>query len=320
MLDIIFEKLNKNSLLTKEEIIYLLNLDINSFEMSKIFNYSNSLSRKNFNNKGIIFAQIGLDNSPCSKNCNFCFFGAKHGLISETKELSLEEIKDKVQEFLINGVDEIFLMSTADYSFDKFLNIAREVRKIIPQNIKFVANTGDLKPQQISMLEEVGFTGAYHICRLGEEKDTDISIEERCQTLENIKNSSLELYYCIEPIGPEHTSEEIAEEILRGIKYETAVMAVMRRVPVPGTPFENYEKISEYELAKICAIVRSVFGNSIRAMGVHEPSLLSLIVGANQIYAEKGCNPRDIKKDTENSRGFSVEKTREFLKEANWNC
>lgn len=318
MFQTIFNKLQNNIILEKEEIIYLLNLDTYSEEINKIFLYSNKLSRKTFQNKGALFAQVGLDNSPCSKNCNFCFFGAKHKLLTEIKKLSLDEIKEKVTEFLDEGIKEIFLMTTADYSFEEYLEIAKEIKKMLPTGTKFVSNTGDLDVEQIAKLEEVGFTGAYHICRLGEGKDTDIEVERRCKTLEGIKNSSLELYYCIEPIGPEHTPEQIADEILRGLEYDTAVMAVMRRIPVQGTPLENSGKISEYELSKICAIVRAVYGNTIRAMGVHEPSLLSLITGANQIYAEKGCNPRDVKNNTEEGRGFSVQKAKIFLKEANW--
>ncbi|SKC39758.1 radical SAM protein [Maledivibacter halophilus] len=304
--------------ITKKEAKTLLNVDVYSKDMYNILACANVLSRKHFKNLGEIYAQIGLNNSPCSKNCNFCFFGEKHGLIKEIVNIEEEEIYRKVDNFIKSGVTEVFLMATADYDFEKFLAIGRKVRKIIPKEMKLVANLGDFNREMACELKKIGFTGAYHICRLREGEDTDIPKEERISTLSIIQQSDLELYYCVEPIGPEHTIDEIVEEIFRGLEYDASVMAVMRRIPVKGTPLEKAGQISELELSKICAVTRLAAGDSIRAMGVHEPSLLSLVGGANQIYAEKGCNPRDLKKETSDGRGFSAAMANKMLLEAGW--
>lgn len=98
--------------------------------------------------------------------------------------------------------------------------------------MRFVANVGDFDAEYAVRLKRTGFTGAYHICRLGEGKDTKLSPAQRIRTLDAVKKAGMELYYCVEPIGPEHTPEEIVEEIFRPKEYPVEVMAVMKRVCV----------------------------------------------------------------------------------------
>ena len=78
------------------------------------------------------------------------------------------------------------------------------------------------------------------------------------------------------------------------------------------------KEISAAELAKICAVAK-LFIKPRRAMGVHEPDELCLMAGANQVYAEASANPRDLCLNTEQSRGATMEKAINFLRESNWN-
>jgi len=132
------------------------------------------------------------------------------------------------------------------------------------------------------------------VFRLREGKDIGIDPEVRLQTLKAIRDSDLDLGYCVEPIGAEHSAEELVEEMFQGKEYGAVNHAAMWRVPVPGVPLAKIGKIPGMRLAKAVAVTRIVVGDSIRAMGVHEPRMLALRAGANQIYAETGPNPRDI--------------------------
>ncbi|NLA58874.1 MAG: radical SAM protein [Firmicutes bacterium] len=304
--------------LTWDDARVLMDIELGSEDMYLLMSCANSLSRKEFRNRGLIFAQVGLDSNPCSKNCGFCSLGARHGLMGPGHELSEAEVMEKVEAFVSAGIHDLFLMTTADYDFDKFLRIGEKVRKMLPDGMRMVANTGDFGPGEARRLADVGFTGAYHIRRLREGVDTEIPPEDREATLAAINEANLELYYCVEPIGPEHTADELIAEMFRAKKYNVSVMAAMRRIPVPGTPLAENGQISEFELAKVTAVARLVVGKNMRAMGVHEPSLISLIAGANQIYAETGVNPRDTKEDTSLGRGFSVEDASTMLWEAGW--
>jgi biotin synthase len=167
-----------------------------------------------------------------------------------------------------------------------------------------VANIGDFDLATAHKLKAAGFTGAYHINRLREGIDTEANPRDRENTLRAIQEAGLELYYCIEPIGPEHSYEELTVEILRAKELEIGVMAAMRRVAVAGTPLYEFGQITALELTKIVAVTNIVVNPS-RAMNVHEPIQVALLAGVNQLYAEVGANPRDTDSHTEQSRGFN---------------
>ena len=187
----------------------------------------------------------------------------------------------------------------------------------MPEDHRFVANIGDFDYETAKKLKAIGFTGAYHINRLREGKDTLIESKQREITIDNIIRAGLELYYCVEPIGPEHNYDEIADEIIRAKELKVNVMAVMRRTPVPGTPLFSGGKISLIELIKIAAVTNLAVNPS-RAMNVHEPTVMALLAGVNQLYAEVGANPRDVKSDTEENRGFTPIKAWEMLEEGGY--
>ncbi len=303
--------------LTRAQILDLLQIAPLSTEFFTLIEKANRYSRKTFANKGTIFAQIGLNAEPCTVNCTFCNLAAQNFGSLTPYQMSLQNTIDTVKSMLNAGANEIFLMTTADFCQTTYLEIASAVRKILPTDIRLVANTSDFDATYAAKLEKAGFTGVYHICRLDESISTQAKIQTRLQTLEAIKNSALELYYCVEPIGPEHTNEQIADEIARALEFNVSVMAVMRRVNFAGSPMETLGEISAARLAQICAVT-TLATQPKRAMGVHEPEIISLISGANQIYAEHGSNPRDTAVHTEQSRGFTVERAKKLLFDANW--
>ena len=305
--------------LGREQAIALLELPLMSEEYYRLLHEANRYSRAAFAGKGQIFSQIGLDAQPCPVNCKFCSLsqyalgGAEPVLKTEDEVLSL------ARQLIEAGTKELFLMTTAAYSQEDFLTIAAKVKGLLPKGMNFVANVGDFDLDYARRLKEVGFTGVYHICRLREGVDTEVKRSARIQTLNAVRDAGLTLYYCVEPIGPEHTNEELVDEMFRAKEYPVEVMAVMKRVGVPGTPLCGNGEISAARLAQICAVATLTVRPS-RAMGVHEPDELCLMAGANQIYAECGVNPRDTETDTEAGRGFSVDMARALLAKAEWHC
>ncbi len=313
----VLEKIKKNEPLTKFDAQKLLEVNVFSNEFYFLINAANSYSRKTFKNKGAIFAQIGIDARPCSVNCKFCQLGYNNFNSANNFSMNCEDIIYNVKQLIKDGANEIFLMSTADINKNYFLEIAKQVRSVMPEHMKLVANTGDFDLDYAKEMVNAGFTGVYHICRLNEGVDTDCSLADRIATLDAIKEANLELYYCVEPIGPEHTPEQIVEEIFRAKDYNVNVMAVMRRINFTNSPMTDSGEISAAKLALICAVA-TLCTRPQRAMGVHEPEIISLISGANQIYAEAGTNPRDKSQLTEEGRGFSVKEAITMLMDAQW--
>ena len=304
--------------ISRREAVELLKAHENSHEMYAIMSVANTLTRRQFGDRGEVYAQVGINLWPCTKSCAFCSFGEKWNVIKSSVEFSPEEVVSRAKAFEEAGANAIFLMTTADYPFDRYVEIARAVRKVISPDMPMVANIGDFGPEQAEELLNAGFHGVYHVFRLREGRDTDIDPEMRLRTLKAIRDCDLGLGYCVEPIGPEHSPEELVEEMLRGKEYGAVNHASMWRVPVSGVPLTKLGKISQWSLAKAVAVTRIVVGGSIRAMGVHEARILPLRTGANQIYAETGPNPRDTIEDTSKGIGFSVEACKNLLKEAGY--
>ena len=312
------EKIEKNDFnLSDDEILDLLSIDTESHDFYRLVSKSNELSRLKFKNKGFVFTQIGINAEPCSKNCRFCSMGFDHYAMDSSWKKDIQTLRQELTSLQGFNFDDFFLMTTADYPTDLFLKTAKELKPLLKPGQRFVANIGDFDFGVAESLKETGFTGVYHINRLREGVDTLIPTENREKTIDALLKAGLELYYCIEPIGPEHSYEELLQEIKRARDLKIAVMAVMRRIPVPGTPLFDLGKISASELTKIVAVTNIVV-NPVRAMNVHEPTPMALLAGVNQLYAEVGANPRDIKSDTEKSRGFTPDKAWDMLSEAGY--
>jgi biotin synthase len=303
--------------LTREDAVALLGIDVHGPDFYRLLALSNRLSRDKFGNHGLVFAQIGINAEPCPINCAFCSMGRDHYAMDSEWRKDFPAVRAEVARLLEEGIDDLFLMTTADYPQERFLTVAEAVRAELPDAVRLVANIGDFSLDTARALKAAGCTGAYHICRMREGRDTTIAPREREKTMEAITGAGLELYYCIEPIGPEHDCHELAEEMLRAKRLRVPAMAAMRRIPVPGTPLYERGQISALELTRIVAVSNLVV-NPARCMNVHEPMQMPLLAGVNQLYAEVGANPRDTCSLTEQGRGFSPAKAWELLAEGDW--
>ena len=308
---------NNNFNISDEEILDLLKTDISSHDFYRLISKSNEISRLKFKNKGLVFVQTGINAEPCSKNCRFCSMGIDHYTLDTEWKKDIKTLKEELIRLQEYDFNDFFLMVTADYPVEKIFEFAQELKPLLKPEQRLVANMGDFDYELAKELKEIGFTGVYHINRLREGVDTLVQPELRERTIEAIIKAGLELYYCIEPIGPEHSYEELLHEIKRAKDLKISVMAAMRRIPVPGTPLYGSGKISAAELTKIVAVT-NLMVNPDRGMNVHEPTAMALLAGVNQLYAEMGANPRDTKSDTEKSRGFTPDKAWELLSEAGY--
>ena len=306
-----------NLSLSDEDILDLLNIDNMSENYYQLISKSNELSRKEFGNVGYVFTQIGINAEPCSKNCKFCSMGFNHYSLNARWKKTIEELIEEIGRLQNYYFDDLFLMTTADYPIEKFLKISEKLSPLLKQHQRFVANIGDFNFEIAKDLKAVGYTGVYHINRLREGTDTLISTIERENTIDAVLRANLDLYYCIEPIGPEHTYDELLVEIKRARNLNIKAMAVMRRIPVPGTPLFEKGIISAAELTKIAAVTNLVV-NPKRSMNVHEPIQMALLAGVNQLYAEVGANPRDSESETQNNRGFTPDMAWNMLGEGEY--
>jgi len=240
-------------------------------------------------------------------NCEFGAFGELHTRIVGGYKLTSAQVAAKTRSFLEAGVNYVSLMCTADFPFEDYLKLSEAARSVMPSNMMLSANVGDFGKKQARELKSLGFGRVYHPVRLGEGRITRIAPESRIATLEAAASEDLEIAYCIEPVGPEHSSRELAEMIDFSIRFMPTTAAVMRRIPIEGTRFEQTAPLPEIRMAQIMAVLRLAYAHTeTKTFYVHEPSMLGLLGGANLICAETAANPRELDESTESGRGFSV--------------
>jgi len=302
--------------LNENEAQTLLCLDLGSKEVYALMETANRISREQFKGKGESHFHIGVNVEPCRFNCKFCSLAENAGVFAETIEFPEEEIIGWAKMAQANNADALNIMTTGTYSLTRLIDIAKLLNKEV--SIPLVANTRDITHREGEELLKAGFVGAYHAIRLGEGKDTPFALEKRLRTISVFKDIGLLWMNCVEPVGPEHTVEEISYLMVLARKHGATYSGVMRRINFSGSPFEKVGMISELELARMVAVSRLVMGDVPKAHCTHEPHVASLISGANLFFPEVGSSPRDRHADTGEGRGRSIAACRQMFTEMGW--
>lgn len=316
----IFEKAYSRKNIDKRECIKLLSLDDASPEACLMRGVASAIIRERSDNTGVIFAQIGLQCHPCPGNCSFCSCAENY---TQMPDFTMSDDMIAASTRAFTEGDQLYglwLMSMADFDLDDYIRMAGIVMKHKVGSVNLYTNIGDASYEEFRELKNAGLDGVYHCWRLGEGKDTSFSSEQRKQTMINAKKAGMDLLDALEPIGLEHTADEIAEHILFSRELETIQYGAMKRVSVPGTPFENTPEISEYTLSKYAAVVTLAMAGMKKFpwIGIHEPCIHGYMSGANLITAETGVNPRDTVEDTLQNRGLDIADCRRILKSAGY--
>jgi biotin synthase len=117
-------------------------------------------------------------------------------------------------------------------------------------------------------------------------------------------------YNMCEPIGPEHTPQELAEQIWLGVELPCAQHGAMQRFPVPGSPLYHYGQISLLRLGQIVAVVTlaTIGKENVKSIAVNVSNLVGLHSGANAFFPEAG-EPEAMSRQqelTQTREGFST--------------
>ena len=88
----IINKIMSGHLLTKKELITLLQIPLHSVDAGYIIAFANSLNHILSQAKAEIHAQIGINLSPCPKNCLFCSFASTNHIFQQKNELTQKQI------------------------------------------------------------------------------------------------------------------------------------------------------------------------------------------------------------------------------------
>ena len=279
--------------LTREQIIQLLSIRIDSEEYALLGETAREVARTITGDKAYLWGAIGVDFVHCSMNCDFCSLGEAWGITTTTREYNEAETIAQVREYAEQGVYWIVLRTTEFYSKDQLGQMIRAIRREVPGDYRIGLNIGEFDLQTANCLAECGVNFIYHSLRLGEGRDTRFEPQERIDTLNAVKDSPLDLVFLVEPVGIEHTNEEIADIALLAKDCKVIVSGSMARIPVPGTPLGVHPQISNKRLAQIVAVTRLLGGYQVPDICVHPFCREAADFGANVTVIETGSVPRD---------------------------
>lgn len=321
MIDRVHELLRRSQdgeILCGKDLVFLLSLPTDSAVSYAVMAEAVRLSKELNQGRTEIHAQFAVNLAPCACNCLFCSFAETNGIFSTATEISPEQAAAHARQFEADGANAIYMMATAQYSLERFLELAAEARKHLRPETVLIANVGDQTLKNAVKIKEAGFTGVYHALRLREGQDTGLDPEKRKQSIRNFQEAGLIVGTCVEPVGPEHSNEELAAMIEFTASCNPAFSGAARRISIPGTIMARRGMISELRMAQIVAVTRLGMPRSVAGNCTHEPCTLGAIAGANLFWAEVGANPRDTEAKTEEGRGETVASCGTIFQESGW--
>lgn len=304
----------------REECKYLLGLEPHSLESTYMMSLANHITRTRLGNSAVIYAQIGIDISKCGADCKFCSFSSDY-YDAPRRRMSLEEVSDILHKINDDDLFGVFLMTMHDFNLDYLVDIVKLTRTIVQPSTQIWTNIGDIDLEEATRLKEAGVNGAYHVLRLREGIDTNLKSENRLQTMKVIEESGLTLFTCCEPIGPEHTAEELVDRIFLAYDHRIIQHSAMRRTMLPSFPISERGIISQLRLAQIVSVITLTTVThypQVLAVACHETNLLGLTSGSNIAAAEYGPNPRDHQSKGAEKIGLSINDCRKMLFEAGY--
>lgn len=314
----LLRKSREEGFLTKSELVQILSYPADSSENYRVMAEANRLSKELTQNQAEVHGQLALNLGPCLGNCQFCSFAQTNGIFKEETRLSPEQAVLYAKQFESEGANAIYIMSTAQFSFDLFIEMSQEIRRNLRAKTLMIANVGDQSLERATQIKEAGYSGVYHAVRLREGLDTTLSPQARKNSIRNFQEAGLGVGTCVEPVGPEHSNEELAEAILFTGSFKASFSGAARRIAIPGTQMASRGMITELRLAQIVAVTRLGVPRNVLGNCTHEPCTLGAMAGANLFWAEAGANPRDVEKRTENGRGETVGICKRIFRESNW--
>lgn len=286
LFDYTIRKAIESDELTRSDLVYLLSLPSDSIETRTIISEANQISKDLSNGKAEIHAQLSLNSAICFCDCSFCRFSNANGIISDSFDLSIEDAVQHARQLETEGANAIYLGSTAQYPIENLLETACEIRRTIKSQTAIYANIGDQSLENAIKLKDAGFTGVYHALRLREGIDTEIVPFIRKRSILNFKEAGLKLGTCVEPIGPEHTNEELADMIKFCASINPGICGAARRISIPGTGIANRGMIGEWRLAQIIAITRLAMPKSVEGIYSVESMTMAAFAGANVLLLD----------------------------------
>ncbi|MEO0472618.1 MAG: biotin synthase BioB [Bacteroidota bacterium] len=242
---------------------------------------------------------LSIKTGGCPEDCAYCPQAARyHTDVKVHRLLDTEEVLDKARAAKQAGSTR-FCLGAAwrevrdNRDFDRVLDMVQGINDL---NMEVCCTLGMLSEEQAKKLKDAGLYAYNHNLDTSEEFYDEIistrTYDDRLQTLSNVRKAKISV--CSG--GIIGMGESVEDRI--GMLHTLATLAehpesvpVNALVPVEGTPLEEQEKVSVWEMVRMIATARIIMPRAMvrlsagRVRMSQEEQALCFMAGANSIFA-----------------------------------
>lgn len=242
---------------------------------------------------------LSVKTGGCPEDCSYCPQAARyHTDVQVHKLLPTDEVISAAQKAKDNGSTR-FCMGAAwrevrdNKDFDRVIDMVKGVSKI---GLEVCCTLGMLTPAQAQKLKEAGLYAYNHNLDTSEEHYDQIittrTYKDRLDTLKNVSDANISV--CSGGIiGLGETDQDRIEMLhtLANLPVPPESVPVNALVPVEGTPLENQEKVSIWEMVRMIATARILIPKAMVRLSAGrvkmnlEEQALCFLAGANSIFS-----------------------------------
>lgn len=217
---------------------------------------------------------VNAKSGNCSENCRFCAQSAHNHTNAATYPfLSKKEIVTQAKRDHEQGVLRYSIVTSgkrlSEQEVDKMCEVIREIKEKV--GISICVSFGLLNEEQFRKLKEAGVTRVHNNLETSRRNFPNIctthTFDDKIQAIRAAQAAGLSV--CSGGImGLGETIEDRIDMAFRLRELGILSVPVNMLNPIPGTPFENNQKLTEYDMRRIVAVYRFILPKaSIRLAG-----------------------------------------------------
>lgn len=268
-LDSLTEKVLKREAVTRDEALYLYDQPLN-----RLCECADKIRRHFCSSRFDLCTIINGKSGRCSENCKFCAQSAhNHTGVTEYPLLPDEEILAQAKRNHQQGVLRYSIVTSgkrlSDQEIDRMCRLIRRIREEV--GISVCVSFGLLKEEQFRRLKEAGVTRVHNNLETSERNFPNVctthTFADKIQAIRAAQAAGL--IVCSGGImGLGETVEDRIDMAfsLRELGIKSVPVNMLN--PIPGTPFEENDRLTDEDMRRIVAVYRFILPDaSIRLAG-----------------------------------------------------
>lgn len=280
---------------TKQEI-----LDIYNMPMMDLLYQAATTHRKNHDANTVqVSTLLSIKTGGCPEDCGYCPQAARYHTNIEGNDLMpVQQVKAQALRAKASGSSRVCMGAAwrnvkDGPEFDQVLEMVRTINKL---DMEVCCTLGMITENQAQRLAEAGLYAYNHNLDTSEDYYKDVistrAFEDRLDTISNVRKTNVTV--CSGGIiGMGEKLEDRAGMLvaLASLNPQPESVPINALVPVEGTPMEEFEKVSIWEMIRMVATTRIVMPETQVRLSAgrtdmsREGQAMCFFAGANSIFA-----------------------------------